>query len=201
MRVVAPAVIFKAEAIVPPDFLLPYLGIKTTVGKQCELAYNNQLMVLLWSTLASRKVTLLTEVLHHMPPMLLGSTWITYIRNHDDIGWAVTDEDAAAVGENGFLHRQFLNEFYSGTFPGSFAKGALFQYNPLTHDARISGTTASLAGLEQAIAKQDDHEIDLAVRRILLLHSVIMTYSGIPLIYMGDELGLFNDSSYLSDPD
>ncbi len=199
MRVVAPAVIFKAEAIVPPDFLLPYLGIKTTVGKQCELAYNNQLMVLLWSTLASRQVKLLTEVLHQMPTMLLGSTWITYVRNHDDIGWAVTDEDAAAVGENGFLHRQFLNQFYSGEFPGSFAKGALFQYNPVTHDTRISGTTASLAGLEAALAQQDDHEIDLAVRRILLLHSVIMTYGGVPLIYMGDELGLFNDRSYLSD--
>ncbi len=200
VRIVAPAVIFKAEAIVPPDFLLPYLGIKTTVGKQCELAYNNQLMVLLWSTLASRKVTLLTNVLHHMPSMLLASTWITYLRNHDDIGWAVTDEDAAAVGENGFLHRQFLNEFYNGNFPSSFAKGELFQYNPFTHDARISGTTASLAGLEQAIAKQDEYEISLAVRRILLLHSVIMTYGGIPLIYMGDELGLFNDYSYLSDP-
>ncbi len=199
MRVVAPAVIFKAEAIVPPDFLLPYLGIKTTVGKQCELAYNNQLMVLLWSTLASRQVKLLTNVLHQMPTMLLGSTWITYVRNHDDIGWAVTDEDVAAVGENGFLHRQFLNQFYSGNFPGSFAKGALFQYNPVTHDARISGTTASLAGLEAALAQQNDHEIDLAVRRILLLHSVIMTYGGVPLLYMGDELGLFNDRSYLSD--
>lgn len=199
MRVVAPAVIFKAEAIEPPDSLIPYLGVKTTVGKECELAYNNELMVLLWSTLASRKVTLLTHVLHHMPRMLLGSTWITYIRNHDDIGWAVSDEDATAVGENGFLHRQFLNEFYNGTFPGSFAKGAFFQYNPLTHDARISGTTASLAGLEQALAKQDYYEIDLAVRRIQLLHSVIMTYGGIPLIYMGDELGLFNDRSYLSD--
>jgi amylosucrase len=199
MRVVAPGVIFKAEAIEPPNCLIPYLGVKTTVGKECELAYNNELMVLLWSTLASRKVTLLTDVLHHMPRMLLRSTWIAYIRNHDDIGWAVTDEDAAAVGENGFLHRQFLNEFYNGTFPGSFAKGAFFQYNPVSHDARISGTTASLAGLEQALAKQDDHEIDLAVRRILLLHSAIMTYGGIPLIYMGDELGLFNDSSYLSD--
>lgn len=199
MRVVAPALIFKAEAIVPPDFLLPYLGIKTTVGKQCELAYNNQLMVLLWSTLASRKVKLMTYVLQDMPRMLLGSTWITYVRNHDDIGWAVTDEDAAAVGENGFLHRQFLNQFYDGTFPGSFAKGELFQYNPVTQDARISGTTASLAGLEQALARQDEREIDLAVRRILLLHSVIMTYGGIPLIYMGDELGLLNDHSYLSD--
>jgi amylosucrase len=200
MQVVAPAVIFKAEAIEPPDSLISYLGVKTTVGKECELAYNNELMVLLWSTLASRQVTLLTHVLHKMPRVLIDSTWITYIRNHDDIGWAITDEDAAAVGENGFLHRQFLNNFYNGTFPSSFAKGAFFQYNPVTQDARISGTTASLAGLESALAKKDNYEIDLAIRRILLLHSIIMSYGGIPLIYMGDELGLFSDRSYLSDP-
>jgi amylosucrase len=200
MRIVAPAVIFKAEAIGSRESLIPYLGVKTTIGKQCELAYNNALMVLLWSTLASRKVTLMTHVLHEMPRLLFDSTWITYLRNHDDIGWAITDADAAAVGENGFLHRQFLSEFYSGGFPDSFAKGALFQYDPLTQDSRVCGTTASLAGLEQAVAVGDDRSIDLAVRRILLLHSVIMVYGGIPLIYMGDELGLFNDRTYLSDP-
>lgn len=175
-RVVAPGVIFKAEAMVPPNLLIPYLGVKTTVGRECELAYNNGLMALLWSTLASRKVALMTQALHRLPRVLMGSAWITYARNHDDIGWAVSDEDAAAVGENGFLHRQFLNDFYSGNFPGSFAKGALFQYNPVTRDARISGTAASLAGLERAEAIADEHEIDLAVRRILLLHSVILTY-------------------------
>ena len=200
MRIVAPAVIFKAEAIGSRDNLIPYLGVKTTIGKECELAYNNELMVLLWSALASRKVTLLTYVLHQMPRLLLDSTWITYVRNHDDIGWAITEEDAAAVGENGFLHRQFLNEFYSGNCPESFAKGALFQYNPFNHDARISGTTASLTGLEQAVANQDDRAIKLAVSRILLLHSVIMVYGGIPMIYMGDELGLFNDRAYSIDP-
>ncbi len=199
MRIVAPAVIFKAEAIEPPDHLVPYLGVRTTIGKECELAYNNELMVLLWSSLASRKVSLITHVLHDMPRVLLDSTWITYLRNHDDIGWAVNDQDAASVGENGFLHRQFLNQFYSGSFPGSFAKGALFQFNPTTHDARISGTTASLAGLEQALAEQNQPEIDLAVCRILLLHSLILFYGGIPLIYMGDELGLCNDFSYLQD--
>ncbi len=200
MRVVAPAVIFKAEAIEPPNCLISYIGVKETIGKECELAYNNGLMVLLWSSLASRQVKLLTRVLHHMPRVLLESTWITYLRNHDDIGWAITDEDVASVGENGFLHRQFLIDFYNGTFPGSFAKGSLFQYNPVTRDARICGMAASLAGLEQALVKQDDSDIDLAVRRILLLHSVIMTYAGIPLIYMGDELGLCSDRSYLDDP-
>jgi amylosucrase len=188
MHIVAPAVIFKAEAIEPPDCLAPYLGVKTTIGKECELAYNNELMVLLWSSLASRKVILLTHVLHHLPRVLLNSTWVTYLRNHDDIGWAITDQDAAAVGENGFLHRQFLNDFYNGQFPGSFAKGSLFQVDSVTHDARICGTTASLAGLEQALTNQDYAEIDLAIRRILLLYSVILVYGGIPLIYMGDEL-------------
>ncbi len=199
VRVVAPALIFKAEAIVPPEYLVPYLGVGLATGKECELAYNNQLMVLLWSALASRNVTLMTHALHHLPSPPPGSTWVTYVRNHDDIGWAITDENAGAVGENGFLHRQFLNKFYSGAFPGSFARGAIFQYNPVTRDGRISGSTASLAGLERALELGNPTLMDLAIRRILLIYSVVMAYGGIPLIYMGDELGLLNDISYLSD--
>jgi amylosucrase len=157
-------------------------------------------MVLLWSTLATRQVALLTHALHRLPPTPPGATWLTYIRNHDDIGWAVSDEDAAAVGENGFLHRQFLNSFYSGEFPGSFARGRRFQFNPVTQDARISGSAASLAGLERALDLNDPHEIDMAIRRLLLLHSVIMVYGGIPLLYMGDELGLPNDYQFAAEP-
>ncbi len=201
LRVVAPGVILKAEAIVPPNALLEYLGVKTTVGKQCELAYNNQLMVNLWSGLATRKAPLATQSAHRAPRLLLGAAPINYVRNHDDIGWAMGDEDLAAIGENPFLHRQFLNEFYTGQFPGSFARGAFFQFHPETGDARICGTTASLAGLEQALENQDELAIDLAVKRILLLHSIIMARGGIPLIYMGDEVGLLNDNSYLQDPE
>ena len=93
LRVVAPGVILKAEAIVPPDHLLKYVGVKTTVGKQCELAYNNQLMVNLWSGLATRKANLLTQVAHRGPRLLLGAAPINYVRNHDDIGWAMSDGD------------------------------------------------------------------------------------------------------------
>jgi amylosucrase len=199
VRVVAPATIFKAEAIVPPQYLVPYLGVGAATGKECELAYNNTLMVQLWSALASRDVRLMTYVLHQLPPTPPGSTWITYIRNHDDIGWAVNDEDAAALGFSGFLHRQFLNQFYSGAFPGSFARGALFQFNPETLDARISGSAAALCGLELAELEQDGQAALLAIQRLLLLHSVVMAYGGIPLIYMGDELGLLNDHTYLDD--
>jgi amylosucrase len=200
VRVVAPSVIFKAEAIVSPEDLVHYLGTARHIGKECELAYNNSLMVLLWSTLASRKVALMTHTLLHMPPTPQGTTWITYVRLHDDIGWAVTDENAQAVGENGYLHRGFLNEFYSGHFPESFSRGEVFQYNPTTGDGRMSGMTASLAGLEKAVEEGDVEQILLSIKRILLLYSVIFSYGGIPLIYMGDELGLFNDQSYKNNP-
>ncbi len=100
VRIVAPAVIFKAEAIVPPDALIRYLGVNSTVEKQCELAYNNQRMVLLWSALATGKVNLFTQVMHRAPQLLIGCAPINYIRNHDDIGWAMTDEDSAGGGRD-----------------------------------------------------------------------------------------------------
>lgn len=201
MKIVAPAVIFKAEAIVPPDQLQQYIGIKTTTGKQCELAYNNQLMVLLWNALATHKATLITHAFHkRRPPLLIDSSLVTYVRNHDDIGWAMADSDLQEIGMDPFMHRQFLNDYYTGKIEGSFARGELFQYNPETKDARMSGTTASLSGLEKALESGNEPEIELAVRRILLLHSIILCDGGIPLIYMGDEIGILNDYEYKNDP-
>lgn len=200
-RLAAPGLLLKAEAIVPPPQLVPYLGRGEATNKECELAYHNVFMVMLWSSLAERKVNLMTHALQQMPDIPGGASWISYIRCHDDIGWAVTEEDAAAVGLNGFAHRSFLSDFYSGRFSGSFARGATFQYNPKTNDRRISGSLASLAGLEAALEEHDWKEIELAVRRILLLHNMIFAFGGLPLIYMGDEIGLLNDDSYLQNPD
>lgn len=199
-RIAAPGLLLLAEAIVSPEKLMPYLGLAEATNKECELAYHNVFMVLLWSALAEHKVGLLTYALQQLPLIPTQTTWLTYARCHDDIGWAVTDENAAAVGLNGFAHRAFLSEFYSGRFAGSFARGATFQYNPKTQDRRISGSLASLAGLELALTKGSERDIELAVRRILLLHNLILAYGGIPLLYMGDELGLLNDPSYLDDP-
>jgi amylosucrase len=199
--IATPGLLLLAEAIVAPEKLIPYLGRGEVANKECELAYHNVYMVLLWSALAERKVGLLTYALQQIPVIPARTTWLTYARCHDDIGWAVTDENAAAIGLNGFQHRAFLSEFYSGRFPGSFATGATFQFNPKTQDRRISGTLASLAGLEKALAAANAREIELAIRRILLLHNLIMVHGGIPLLYMGDELALLNDESYLNDPD
>ena len=200
-RIVAPATIHLAEAIVGPAEMLPYLGRGLHDGKEGNLAYHNSLMVQFWSALAGRDARLMRHVMGtHFPRELTNATYATYLRCHDDIGWAVTDEDAAAVGLAGPAHRAFLSDFYEGVFPGSFAAGALFQENPETGDKRISGTTASLAGLETALAANDGAAADRAVHRILLGHALIASHGGIPLVYMGDEIALLNDYGYRTDP-
>jgi amylosucrase len=201
-RIACPAVLHLEEAIVAPAEMLPYLGRGKHDGKEGNLAYHNSLMVQFWSSLATRDTRLMTHVMGtHFPDRLTNATYATYIRCHDDIGWAVTDEDAAALGLSGPGHRAFLSDFYDGTFPGSFARGALFQENPATGDKRVSGSFAALAGLEKAVAEEDVAAAELAVQRILMGHALIAAWGGIPLIYMGDELAALNDHAYLTVPE
>ena len=201
LRIVAPAVAFKAEAIVAPADLISYLGRGAHHGKLSDLAYHNSLMVQLWSSLASRDVRLFEAALLNFPPKPTSSTWGVYVRCHDDIGWAISDEDAAQAGVSGEGHRRFLSDFYTGEFPGSFASGLAFQTNPRTGDRRVSGSGASLVGLEQALALVDDAAAALAIERLLLLHAVTFAFGGVPLLYMGDELATLNDYSYEGTPE
>ncbi len=194
-QVVAPAMLFKSEAIVHPDDVVRYVS-----WEEAPLSYNPTLMALLWESLATREVRLLRYSMtrrFHLPER---TSWVNYVRVHDDIGWSFADEDAAALHINGFDHRQFLNAFYTGGFGGSFAQGLPFNFNPVTRDMRICGTTASLAGLEQAVRRGDLGRTEDALRRILLVYGIIMSIGGIPLIYSGDEIALFNDSHYRDDP-
>lgn len=200
-RIAAPGLILKAEAIVAPDKLVPYLGRGAATNKECELAYHNVFMVLLWSALAERKVVLATKALQNMPAIASATSWCTYVRCHDDIGWAISDDDAAQVGLSGYDHRAFLSDFYSGRFPGTFARGGTFQFNEKTGDRRINGSLASLAGLELALEQGSPYDVELALRRITLLQNLILVFGGVPLLYMGDEICLLNDHSYKQNPD
>ncbi|MFZ5881301.1 MAG: amylosucrase [Chloroflexota bacterium] len=195
-RIAAPALLFKSEAIVHPNDVAKYID-----PAECQLSYNPLVMALLWNSLATRKVRLLSQALATRFQIHAGTAWVNYVRCHDDIGWTFSDEDAAQLWINGNDHRRFLNEFYRGRFPGSFARGLPFQENPKTGDCRISGTCASLAGLEKALREEGSQEVELAIRRILLIHGVILTVGGIPLLYLGDEIGTLNDYSFHDDPD
>lgn len=194
-RIAAPSLLFKSEAIVHPNDVARYIR-----PDECQISYNPLLMALLWNTLATREVNLLAQAIQTRSHIHADCAWVNYVRCHDDIGWTFSDEDAWQLGIKGFDHRRFLNAFYTGRFPGSFARGLPFQENPKTGDCRISGTCASLAGLEAGMRANDAVLIELAIRRILLIHGIILSYGGIPLIYLGDEIGTLNDYSYRDDP-
>ncbi|SEB52466.1 amylosucrase [Nocardioides exalbidus] len=191
-RIAAPSVLFKAEAIVGPADLPAYLGVGPHAGKVSDLAYHNGLMVQVWSMLAARDVRLASHALQQVPQPPGTTSWVTYVRCHDDIGWAIADEDAWALGIDPVAHRRFLSDWYSGSFPGSWARGLVFQQNDVTGDRRISGSLASLAGLEA-----DDPG---AVPRILLAHAIVLSFGGLPVLWMGDEIGLPNDLGFVDDP-
>ncbi|GAB3255657.1 alpha-amylase family protein [Nocardioides dilutus] len=197
-RMAAPAVAFKAEAIVGPRDLVQYLGTGPHAGRVSDLAYHNSLMVQVWSMLAARNTVLARQALGALPATPATGTWITYVRCHDDIGWAIDDGDAHAVGVTGHGHRSFLSDWYSGEFPGSWAEGLVFQENPETGDRRISGTAASLLGL--AAGAQAGPDVDNALARIFLAHAVVAGWGGIPVVWSGDELAQVNDPDWASEP-
>ncbi|QTE29598.1 alpha-amylase family protein [Pengzhenrongella sicca] len=199
VRIACPAVVFKAEAIVAPSELAPYLGTGERYAKVSDLAYHNSLMVLTWSMLAEGDVRLAAHALQRIPVAPASTAWITYVRCHDDIGWAIDDDDAAAVGRSGYAHRSFLSDYYTGAYPTSAARGLVFQHNRATGDRRVSGTAAALAGLDAARGAGASG-VDTAVARLLLAHAIALGWGGIPVLWMGDELGLPNDPAWASEP-
>jgi len=195
-RIVCPAMLFKSEAIVHPRDVASYIS-----WEECPISYNPTLMALSWEALATRDVSLLRHSMSRRFDLPPKTAWVNYVRVHDDIGWTFANEDADELWMNSFDHRLFLNEFYTGEFEGSFAKGLSFNYNPINKDRRITGTAASLAGIERGIELEDDRYIDHAIKRVLMIYSIAMSAGGIPLIYIGDEIATLNDYSYRDNPD
>ena len=198
-QVTAPGVLFIAEAIVAPSEIVKYFGEDAINAKECEIAYNATYMALLWEAVATQNALLLNKGIRSIPNILERATWLNYVRCHDDIGWGFSDEDIVEVGYDPQAHRKFLVDYYTGNFANSSARGLAFGRNAKTGDARISGSLASLVGLEAALEQEDQEAIDTAIKKILLLHSMILSFGGIPLLYYGDETGSLNDDAYLSD--
>lgn len=200
-QVTAPGVLFIAEAIVAPSEVTKYFGEDAVIAKECEIAYNATFMALLWDAVATKNANLLTQGIKSLPVKLERATWLNYIRCHDDIGLGFDDNDIIKAGYEPHSHRRFLINYLIGKFDDSHARGLPFAENFKTGDARISGSLASLVGMQYALETGDIEAQQDAVKLILLLHSMILSFGGIPLLYYGDEIGTLNDDSYLDDPD
>ena len=202
VQVATPGMALLGEAIVAPTEIMKYFGTGEFIAQECDFAYNATQMALQWDMLASGETRVMLNAQHEILQKPYGTSWITYTRCHDDIGLGYDDYMIAKAGKNPFQHRKFLKEYYS--FSGdqwmSPARGALFSSNPKTGDARISGTLASLCGLEKALIEGNGPAIDQSSQKILMMQAHSIFLGGLPMLFYGDEVGYTNDYSYQNDP-
>lgn len=201
VEVAAPGLALLGEAIVAPGEIRKYFGTGMYMAKECDLAYNATQMALQWDALATGDTRVMLAAQHEILQKPYGTSWITYTRCHDDIGLGYEDYMIVNAGYDPFHHRKYLKEYYSGVVEGSPAKGLLFSVNPKTQDARISGSLASLCGLEKAVQDNDLGAIDASIKKILMMQAHSFFTSGVPMLFYGDEVGYTNDYSYLDEPE
>ena len=118
-----------------------------------------------------------------------------YVRNSDAINWSFIPEQLSKYGFDPYMHYQFLQKFFVGELPCSFARGENSVSEPSSGKSKSFGTTSSLCGFEKASLENDEKEFELAVKRISLLYAFVMSLPGVPVLCSGDELGLLNDYS------
>ncbi|MBK8349633.1 MAG: alpha-amylase [Saprospiraceae bacterium] len=199
VQVATPGMALLGEAIVAPKEIMKYFGTGRYKGRECDVAYNATHMALQWDALATGDVRVMLAAQNDILQKPYGATWITYTRCHDDIGLGYEDIMIQLAGFNPYEHRTFLKNYYSGNFRGSTSKGALFGVNPKTNDARISGTLASLCGLEYGILQKLNHVTEEAINKILLMQAHSILLGGIPMLFYGDECAYTNDYSFMND--
>ncbi len=195
---VCPGTLLLGEIVMEPDQVAPYFG---TVDKpECHLLYNVTTMATLWHTVATRDARLLTHQTEQLFRLPREFTFLNYLRCHDDIGWGLDYGFLRRFGQEEIPHKKFLNDYLTGKWENSPARGELYNDDPRLGDARLCGTTASLCGVEAARESGDAAAMSKALRLDAMLHAFMFTLSGMPVLYSGDEIARENDNSYHDDP-
>ncbi|MCI8862246.1 MAG: amylosucrase [Lachnospiraceae bacterium] len=198
-EIVCPGVLLLGEVVMEPVKVVPYFG--TVEKPECHMLYNVTTMATTWHTVATGDVALLKRQMDIVNTLPKEYVFLNYLRCHDDIGWGLDydwlnkEKDMEEVP-----HKKYLNDYLTGKWPGSYARGELYNDDSASGDARLCGTTASLCGLEGALEEGNEEAAARAVRFIKMLHGYMLVQSGIPVIYSGDEIGQLNDNEYHKDP-
>lgn len=195
-EIVCPSVLLLGEVVMEPAKVVPYFG--SLENPECHMLYNVTTMATTWHTLATEDVRLLRHQLDQISALPTDCLFQNYLRCHDDIGWGLDYPWLGQFGIEEVPHKKYLNNWFTGKWPGSPARGELYNDDPRLGDARLCGTTASLCGLESAKTQE---ETDLALACDVMLHAWMLTQSGIPVLYSGDEIGQLNDNTYHLDPE
>ena len=197
-EVVCPGTLLLGEVVMEPSKVVPYFG--TVEKPECHLLYNVTTMASIWHTVATADVRLLKHQLSQVFALPKQYTFLNYLRCHDDIGWGLDYDFLSNFGQEEAPHKKYLNDYLTGKWPGSPARGELYNDDPRLKDARLCGTTASLCGIETALESGSREDLDLAVEKDSMLHAFMFFLSGVPVLYSGDEIAQLNDYSYHDDP-
>ena len=197
-EIVCPGTLLLGEVVMEPSKVAPYFG--TVEKPDCHLLYNVTTMASIWHTVATRDVMLLRHQLEQVFALPKDYTFLNYLCCHDDIGWGLDYDFLRRFGQEEVPHKRYLNDYFTGKWPGSPSRGELYNDDPRLGDARLCGTTASLCGIESARAAGNQAAMELAVRKDIMLHAFMFGLSGVPVLYSGDEIALENDNAYHQDP-
>lgn len=200
-EIVCPGVLLLGEVVMEPEKVAPYFG--TVEKPECHMLYNVTTMCTTWNTVATRDVRLLKKQMDIVNGLPKDYLFLNYLRCHDDLGWGLDYTTLEGWGMKEVDHKRFLNRYFTGALEGSPSRGELYNDDPVTQDARFCGTTASMCGVESALLEEDEEKLKKALTLDLMLHAWMLTQSGIPMLYSGDEIGQLNDYSYKEseDPD
>ena len=198
-EIVCPGTLLLGEVVMEPSKVVPYFG--TVEKPECHMLYNVTTMASTWHTVATKDTRLLRDQLNKVFALPKEYGFLNYLRCHDDIGWGLDYAFLKWLGVEETPHKKYLNDYLTGKWPGSPARGELYNDDPRLGDARLCGTTASLCGIETARHEKNEDKLKTALRLDIMLHAYMFTLSGIPILYSGDEIAQENDYSYHNDPD
>lgn len=198
-EIVCPSVLLLGEVVMEPSKVVPYFG--TEEKPECHMLYNVTTMASTWHTVATKDVRLLKYQMDQLSKLSKNYVFLNYLRCHDDIGWGLDYKWLKQFGISEISHKKYLNDYFTGKIPGSNSRGELYNDDPKLGDARLCGTTASLCGIETALEEKDEDKLEKSVKCDIMLHAYMLTQSGIPVLYSGDEIGQLNDYTYHDHPD
>ena len=197
-EIVCPGTLLLGEVVMEPSKVVPYFG--SVEKPECHMLYNVTTMASTWHTVATRDVRLLRHQLETVFALPKEYTFLNYLRCHDDIGWGLDYDFLKQFGMEEVPHKKYLNDFLTGHYWGSDSRRELYNDDPRLGDARLCGTTASLCGVEAAEYERNEWKLDHAIDLDIMLHAFLLTQTGIPVLYSGDEIGQLNDYTYHEDP-
>ncbi len=179
--IVCPGTLLLGDAEMDPNDPTAYFG--TVERPECHMLYDGYAMNALWNTLATHDVRLLHHQLERTLALPRDHSFLRELRSRKGIAWNLDYGYLSQLGQQEAAHKKYLNDYFTGKWLGSPARGALDEA-----EGRMRGTAASLCGIEAAEEKDDPEALTQAIRKEWMLHALIFTLSGLPVLCSGDEI-------------